>query len=217
MLGLEDIAAVRRLVSIDIETTGFPIATPAEIQRMPKGMRLPGIIIEIGCIELVREADGWRKGESYEQRLNPDGPLHKASIQIHGIQPATLRKMPRFPQIVEAFQNFLGEAPLLAHSAFNEISFLNYEFHRAGLASWDEWPFTEERFVCTQKLSHAFFPGASGSLDALCDRLWVDRSNRFQYHGALLDADLTADVFVKLDGGFVQDQVRQLTFGSDPS
>lgn len=212
MLGLDDVAKAERLVSIDIETTGYPVPSFEDVQRKPKGMRLPGVVIEIGCLELLRDGDGWQRGASWEKRINPDGPLRKDSIAIHGIQPGSLRKEPRFPQIVEEFADFLGDAPLLAHSARNEISFLNYEFHRANLAPWDEWPFLQERFICTQILSHSFFPGASGSLDALCDRLWVDRSNRFKFHGALLDADLTADAFMKMAGGFVTDDVRQVDF-----
>ncbi|HLN24548.1 MAG TPA: exonuclease domain-containing protein [Patescibacteria group bacterium] len=212
MLQLDDIADAQRLVSIDIETTGYPAATPAEAAKMPKGMRLPGLIIEIGCIELLRDGDSWTKGETWERRLNPDAPVNKASIAIHGIHPNSLRQSPRFNQIVEEFQAFLGDGPLLAHSAQNEINFLNYEFHRAKLATWEEWPFGEDRFICTQKMSHSFFPGASGSLDALCDRLWVDRSNRFEHHGALLDADLTADAFIKMAGGFVQDETRHADF-----
>ncbi|MBF0562571.1 MAG: DNA polymerase III subunit epsilon [Alphaproteobacteria bacterium] len=214
MLSLEDIAKTTRLVSIDIETTGNPMASAAEVLRMPKGMKLPGVVIEIGCLELLRDDDGWRKGATWERRINPDGPVNKASIQVHGIHPSVLKKMPRFPQIVDELMAFLGDSPMLAHSASNEISFMNYEFHRAGLATWEEWPFGDDRFLCTQKLSHAFFPGAPGSLDALCDRLWVDRSNRFQHHGALLDADLTADVFMKFSGGFVTDGVREVDFSS---
>lgn len=215
MLGLDDLAKVDRMVSIDIETTGFPVPSLEAVRTKPKGMRLPGVVIEVGCLELLRDGDTWRRGEAWEKRVNPDGPLRKDSIAVHGIQPSGLRKEPRFPQIVDEFMGFLGDAVLLAHSARNEMSFLNYEFHRAGLASWDEWPFSDERFVCTQILSHAFFPGASGSLDALCDRLWVDRSNRFKFHGALLDADLTADAFMKMAGGFVTDDVRRIDFSPD--
>jgi DNA polymerase III epsilon subunit len=210
MLQLDEVAQAGRLVAIDIETTGYPVAGPAEVARMPKGMRLPGVVIEIGCIELLKDGDGWCKGESWERRINPDAPVNKASIAIHGIHPNSLRQAPRFPAVAAELLAFLGDGPLLAHSAANEISFLNYELHRAKLATWDEWPFGEERFVCTQALSHAVFPGASGSLDALCDRLWVDRSNRFDRHGALLDADLTADAFIKLAGGFVTDAVRSV-------
>ncbi|MEO5375269.1 MAG: exonuclease domain-containing protein [Alphaproteobacteria bacterium] len=212
MLQLDDIAAAQRLVAIDIETTGHPMASEDDVQRMPKGMRLPGVVIEIGCLELLRDADGWRRGATWETRVNPEGPVKKTSVEIHGINPSTLRKAPRFTDVVDAMLAFFGDSPLLAHGARNEISFLNYEFHRAKLAPWDEWPFGDERFVCTQNLSHAFFPKASGSLDALCDRLWVDRSNRFAHHGALLDADLTAEAFMKMAGGFVREETREVQF-----
>jgi DNA polymerase III epsilon subunit len=212
MLTLDDIADAGRMVAIDIETTGYPAATAAEVARMPKGMRLPGLIIEIGCVELIKGPEGWTKGVTWERRINPDAPVNRASIAIHGIHPNSLKQAPRFAQVVEELTALFGDGPLLAHSASNEIGFLNYEFRRARLATWEEWPFGEDRFVCTQALSHKFFPGASGSLDALCDRLWIDRSDRFDHHGALLDADLTADAFIKMAGGFVRDETRQVTY-----
>ena len=211
MLALEDIADAARMVAIDIETTGYPPVSAAEAARMPKGARLPGLVIEIGCVELLRGPEGWAKGVTWERRINPDAPVNRASIAIHGIHPNTLRQAPRFNQVVDELKALFGDAPLLAHVASNEISFLNYEFRRAKLATWDDWPFGDDRFVCTQALSHTYFPGASGSLDALCDRLWIDRSDRFEHHGALLDADLTADAFIKMAGGFVQDETRQVT------
>ncbi len=187
-----------RLVAIDIETTGRRLPSLQDIRKAPKGLRQPGIIIEIGCLEIIREGDGWRKARSWETRVNPDAPLHPDAIKVHGIKPADLKVAPRFPEVADALLAFLGEDLLVAHAYENEMDFLNYEFARCGRAAWGADTFSADRFICTKEMSHAVFPGASGSLDALCDRLWLDRSDRFAHHGALLDADLTADAFVKM-------------------
>jgi DNA polymerase III epsilon subunit len=213
MLTLDDLADIGRMVAIDIETTGFRIPTAAEIRKMPKGLRLPGIVIEIGCVELRRDAGAWVTGETWHRRVQPNGPISKASIAIHGIHPAVLKEAPLFKDVLDEFESFIGQDVLLAHSAENEIAFLNFEYARASRCDFDETIFSDGDFVCTQELSQQFFPGVPGSLDVLCDRLWVDRSDRFQHHGALLDAVLTAEAFRKMQGGFVQDGVRSVSFG----
>lgn len=187
-----------RLVAIDIETTGRRLPSLQDIRRAPKGLRQPGIIIEIGCLEIIRDGAGWTKGRTWETKVNPDAPLHPDSIKVHGIKPADLKAAPRFPEVADALLAFLGDDLLVAHAYENEMDFLNYEFARCGRSAWGTEPFPSNRFICTKEMSHAVFPGASGSLDALCDRLWLDRSDRFVHHGALLDADLTAGAFVKM-------------------
>ena len=211
MLTIADAADAPRIVSIDIETTGHPVKTHAEFLKLPKGLRPPGVIIQIGCVELLRDGDGWRIGEQWETLVNPDGPLHPAAIKVHGIRPAALTKARRFAEVRMEFEGFLRDSVLLAHSALNEIDFLNYEMRRTRLVDWEAEPFHEGRFLDTQILARETFPGAPGSLDVLCDRLWIDRSDRFQYHGALLDAALTAEAFVKLTTGFVQPDVRSFS------
>ncbi|MDO8605650.1 MAG: exonuclease domain-containing protein [Phaeospirillum sp.] len=213
MLTLNDLARVGRMVAIDAETTGFPIPSAAEIKKMPKGLRLPGIIIEIGCVELLRGDDGWKTGESWHRRIQPNGPISKASIAVHGINPAELKNAPQFRDVLDEFETFIGQDVLLAHSAVNEIDFLNFEYARVGRCGFDETVFSGNDFVCTQDLSRQFFPGVPGSLDVLCDRLWIDRSDRFQHHGALLDAILTAEAFLKMQGGFVVEDTRSMSFG----
>ena len=213
MLTLDDLAEARRLVAIDAETTGLPIPGAAEIRRMPKGLRLPGIIIEIGCVELLRDGAGWKTGESWQRRVQPNGPIAKASIAVHGITPAQLKDAPQFRDVLDDFEAFIGQDALVAHGAVNEMDFLNFEYARLGRCGFDEVIFADNDFVCTQDLSRQFFPGAPGSLDVLCDRLWIDRSDRFQHHGALLDAFLTAEAFIKMQGGFVQDDTRSMSFG----
>jgi DNA polymerase III epsilon subunit len=215
MLTLDELVEVERLVAIDAETTGLRIPTAAEIRKMPKGLRLPGIVIEIGCMELLRDGDGWKTGATWEKRIQPGGPISKASVAVHGISPAELKNAPQFRDVLDEFEDFIGQDKLLAHSASNEIDFLNFEYARAGRCGHDEFIFSENDFVCTQEMSRRFFPGVPGSLDVLCDRLWIDRSDRFQHHGALLDAVLTAEAFLKMQGGFVVDETRSISFGDE--
>lgn len=200
-----------RLVAIDMETTGNRAPTAEQLAKMPKGMKPPGLVIEIGCVELKRDGDDWVKGESWMTRVRPDAPISPGSIKVHGIRPNDLNKSPRFAEIADALLAFIGDAPLVAHAALNEYGYLNYEFRRAGRVKWDEDMFPESRFFDTQKLSHEIFPRQSGSLDALCDRLWIDRSDRFEKHGALLDADLTADAFVKFVTGDVDQKNMEIS------
>jgi DNA polymerase III epsilon subunit len=213
MLTLDDLTEVRRIVAIDAETTGFRIPSAAEIRKMPKGLKLPGIVIEIGCVELLCDDDGWRTGETWQSRVQPNGPIAKAAIAIHGIHPAELKDAPLFRDLLEPFEDFIGQDVLLAHSAVNEIDFLNFEYARLGRCGFDETIFSGQDFVCTQELSRQFFPGVPGSLDVLCDRLWIDRTDRFKHHGALLDAILTAEAFIKMQGGFVRDETRSVSYG----
>ena len=213
MLTLDDLTDTKRMVAIDAETTGFRTPNAAEIKKMPKGLKLPGIIIELGCLELLRDGEGWKTGESWQRRIQPNGPISTASMEIHGIHPSTLKDAPPFRDVLDEFEDFIGQDVLLAHSASNEIGFLNFEYARVGRCGFDEMIFSDNDFVCTQELSRKFFPGVPGSLDVLCDRLWIDRSDRFEHHGALLDAILTAEAFMKMQGGFVQDDTRYASFG----
>jgi DNA polymerase-3 subunit epsilon len=217
MIDLGFLKPHQRLVAIDAETTGNPIMTAAQIRKAPKGFRPPGVMIEIGCVELLRTADGWRKGETWQTRINPDGPIQPQAIKIHGIKPAELKAAPRFADIAPDLLRYLGTAPLLAHAYRNEKQFLDYEMARAKLTSWDEEAFPDDRFVCTQEIYASLYPGAPKSLNAVSDRLWLDRSERFAFHGALLDADLTADAFVELErriaAGPESEQPRSVDLG----
>lgn len=209
MLTLADLADVRRVVSIDMETTGNAVRTADEVLRMPRGMRLPGVIIQIGCVELLHEGDSWTTGRRWETFVNPDAPIHPQASKVHGIQAFALKKAPRYSDVHKEFEELVGDSLLLAHAAENEIGFLNYEMRRAKLVGWDAAdPYHPDRFFDTQIIARDFFPGASGSLDALCNRLWIYPEDRDQHHGALLDADLTAEAFIKMATGFVRDEVR---------
>lgn len=192
------LAGTPRIVALDFESTGKPIPTLEQMARQPKGWRPPGAIIQIGAVEMLREGSGWRKGRTYETLVNPDAPLDPRSAQVHKISYADLKRAPRYREVAEAFATFLCGAPIVAHAYLNERSYLNYEHARAGLCAWGEEVQLPDNWFCTQVAFAGLFPGAPKSLDAACDRLWVDRSDRFEKHGALLDADLTADVFSKM-------------------
>ena len=199
MVDLSILASRDRLVAIDAETTGYRVMTADDVRKAPKGLRPPGVVIEVGCVELLRDGDGWRKGGSWQSRVNPEAPVSPASIRVHGIKPGDLKREPRFDQIVDTLLAFLGDDLLVAHAYRNEKQFFDYELARMKRIAWDEEAFPDQRFVCTQRLYAHLFPGAPKSLDAMTDRLWVDRSDRFTFHGALLDADLTAEAFIELE------------------
>ena len=190
--------AYDRFVAFDAETTGKRTPTAEFIRKQPFAWKPPGIVIELGFVELLREGDGWRKGETWLQRVNPDAPIDPAAIQIHKIKPGDLKNAPRFPALLEKVKVFIGDSPIVAHAYKNERDFLNYEFARAKAIAWGESAYPEERYICTQVLYAQLFPGASKSLTAMCDRLALDSSERDDHHGALLDADMTADALLLL-------------------
>ena len=106
---------------------------------------------------------------------------------------------PRFPAILPTVRDFIGDSPIVAHAYENERDFLNYEFARAKVIEWGDSAYGEERYVCTQILYEQIFPGARKSLTSMCDRLALDASERDGRHGALLDADMTADALILLE------------------
>lgn len=198
-MDLSVLAGVDRLVSIDFETTGKrTIASPDWIARQPKGWRPPGLIIEIGGVELLKAAGGWEKGRTFHSLVNPDAPVDPKSIAVHGIHPAKLKNAPRFPQVMDELFAFLADSRIVAHAYENERDMLAYEFARAGRIPWGAQAVDDQRWICTQRIYAGLFPGAPRNLDAVCDRLWIDRSDRFAAHGALLDADLTADALLQM-------------------
>ena len=198
-----------RLVAFDAETTGKRTPDAEFVRKQPFAWKPPGVIIEVGFVEMLREGEGWRKGATWSSRVNPDAPIDPAAIQIHRIKPADLKNAPRFPAILETLKDFVRDSPIVAHAYKNERDFLNYEFARAKAIGWGESAYPEERYICTQVLFAQLFPGASKSLTAMCDRLALDSSERDERHGALLDADMTADALVLLE--------RQLKHGASPA
>jgi DNA polymerase III subunit epsilon len=195
-----------RLVAFDAETTGKRTPNADFIRKQPFAWKAPGVIIEVGFVEMIRDGEGWRKGETWRSLVNPDGPIEPAAIQIHKIRPADLKSAPRFPAILPKLQDFIGNAPIVAHAYKNERDFLDYEFARAKVIAWGGSAYGEERYICTQRLFAQLFPGASMSLTSMCDRLALDSSERDEKHGALLDADMTADALILLEHRLKNDE-----------
>lgn len=168
-----------REIIFDTETTGLD----------PKG---GDRMVEIGCIELMNRV---ATGRTFHAYFNPDRPMPAAAEAIHGLSDTFLSDKPRFAEKVEELLEFLGDCPLVAHNAGFDFGFLNAELAVCSLS-----PISLERMVDTVALARVRHPGAKFSLDALCTRYGIDRSHR-TLHGALLDAELLAQVYVELRGG----------------
>lgn len=168
-----------REIVLDTETTGL---NPLQGDRL----------IEIGCIEIE---DYLPTGQTYHRYFNPERDVPEGATQVHGLTSAFLADKPLFLQEVEAFLDFIGDAPLVIHNAPFDMGFINAELTRAG---YKTLPMT--RAVDTLPMAKRKFPGAPASLDALCKRFDIDLSVR-SFHGALLDAQLLAGVYLELRGG----------------
>jgi DNA polymerase-3 subunit epsilon len=150
-------------------------------------------IIEIGGIELDNR---FPTGRSFHVYINPQGrAVHPDALAVHGISDAQLADKPVFAQIVEDFRTFVGDARLVAHNAGFDMGFVNAEFARLGLP-----PVPADRVVDTLALARRKHPMGPNSLDALCRRYGIDNSRRTK-HGALLDSELLAEVYIELVGG----------------
>jgi len=173
-----------RQIVLDTETTGLE---PAEGHR----------IIEIGCVELV---DRRLTRNNFHQYLRPDREIDQGAVQVHGITDEFLRDKPRFDDIAEDFIGYVRGAELIIHNAPFDVGFLNHELSR-----WreDAEPIdTLCRITDTLVMARSLHPGQRNSLDALCKRYEVDNSQR-DLHGALLDAEILADLYLAMSGGQV--------------
>jgi len=168
-----------REIVFDTETTGLD---PQSGDRM----------VEIGCIELVNRVP---TGRTFHAYFNPQRPMPLAAEQVHGLGDAFLADKKCFHEHALELLEFLGDCPLVAHNAQFDFGFLNYEL---GVCGHPE--VVLERMIDTLVLARRRHPGAKHSLDALCVRYGIDRSHRVK-HGALLDAELLAQVYVELTGG----------------
>jgi len=168
-----------REVVLDTETTGLD---PNSGHR----------VVEIGCLELVNHVP---TGAFWHTYLNPERDMPEDARAVHGLDDAFLADKPRFAEVAAAFLAFVGEAPLVIHNAAFDLRFLNAELTMLGLP-----PIGEGRGVDTVAMARRKFPGAPANLDALCRRFGVDNSQRTR-HGALLDAELLAEVYLELLGG----------------
>ena len=150
-------------------------------------------VIEIGAIELE---DGFPTGRTYHTYLNPEGrAVHPDALAVHGISNDALADKPTFQQEADGFDAFFGNGRLIAHNASFDVGFLNAELERAGRN-----PISDDRVIDTLAIARQRFPGARHTLDALCSRFDVDASRR-DLHGALIDAELLAQVYLELTGG----------------
>ena len=150
-------------------------------------------VIEIGALELQ---DGFPTGKSFHVHINPEGrSVHPDALAVHGISDETLENKPTFREVLPRFQTFFGEGNLVAHNAPFDVGFLNAELERAGAPL-----LAEERVIDTLAIARRKFPGARNTLDGLCARFGVDTSSR-DLHGALIDAELLAQVYLELTGG----------------
>lgn len=168
-----------REVVFDTETTGF---------NVDEGDRL----VEIGAVELINHIP---TGVTYHQYINPEREVPEEAFKVHGLNYEFLKDFPTFDKVADEWLEFVGDAVLVAHNASFDIGFLNGQ-----LKELDKPIFTWDRVVDTLEIARTLFPGSRVNLDALCRRYGIDNSER-TLHGALLDADLLAKVYLELLGG----------------
>ena len=168
-----------REIVFDTETTGLD---PQSGDRM----------VEIGCVELVNRVE---TGETFHAYFNPQRDMPAQAEAVHGLSAAFLSDKPLFGSLADELLAFIGDAPLIAHNAAFDFGFLNAE-----LAACGREPVSLDRMIDTVAIARRKHPGAKLSLDALCTRYGIDRSHRVK-HGALLDAELLAQLYVELTGG----------------
>lgn len=168
-----------REIVLDTETTGLD---PNSGHR----------IVEIGCVELMGHV---ATGSHFHTYLNPERDMPKEAENIHGLSGEFLKDKPLFRTIARSFLEFIGDAPLVIHNAGFDLKFLNFELNALDLPLIDF-----ERATDTVLIARRMFPGSPANLDALCKRFGVDTSARTK-HGALLDAELLAEVYLELKGG----------------
>ena len=172
-----------RSVVLDTETTGMPVSD---------GHR----VIEIGCVELINRRSTRRTFHVY---LQPDREIDEGARAVHGISNEDLAGKPRFAEIADEFFSFIQGAQLIAHNASFDVAFLNNEFRLAGQP--ERMDLAQHcQILDSLALAREMHPGQRNSLDALCRRYGIDNSAR-EWHGALLDAEILADVFLAMTGG----------------
>lgn len=182
-----------REIVLDTETTGFE---PEQGDR----------IVEIGAVELFNHVP---TGETYHQYINPERAMPQEAFEVHGLGDEFLRDKPKFAQIGQAFLDFVGDAKLVIHNASFDMKFLNAELGWMGLPK-----LPMDQAIDTLMIARKKFPGSPASLDALCRRFNIDNSAR-TLHGALLDSEILAEVYLELIGGKQPDFGLATASGSD--
>lgn len=172
-----------RQIVLDTETTGLD---PAQGHR----------IIEVGCVEMINRR---LTGNNFHQYVNPDREIDQGAIDVHGITNEFLTDKPPFAAIAADFLEYIGDAELIIHNAPFDIGFLDHELRRVYAA---DTPTVENRcaVIDTLKMARQMHPGQKNDLDSLCRRYSVDNTQR-SLHGALLDAEILADVYLAMTGG----------------
>lgn len=189
---------VIREIAFDTETTGL---NPADGDR----------VIEIGAVEMHNHI---ATGRTFRVLINPKRSVSEDTVRITGITDEHLKDAPYFehPEVVDAFLEFLGDATIVAHNAGFDRGFINMELERCGRP-----PIPEERWIDTAAMARKKYPGAPASLDALCRRYDISLESR-TFHGALLDSQLLASVYLELLGGraraFSFETAEEMDFGS---
>jgi DNA polymerase-3 subunit epsilon len=168
-----------REIVLDTETTGFDPKT---------GDR----IVEIGAVELMGHV---ATGNTYHQYINPERGMPADAFEVHGLGDEFLRNKPKFAAVGQAFLDFVGDSKMIIHNAAFDMKFLNFELGKIGLRQLP-W----EQALDTLAIARKKFPGSPSSLDALCRRFGIDNSSR-TLHGALLDSEILAEVYLELIGG----------------
>jgi DNA polymerase III subunit epsilon len=168
-----------REIVLDTETTGLD---PYQGHRL----------IEVGCIELLNRIPS---GQTFHRYLNPERDVPAEAFAIHGLSAEFLKDKPRFAEVVDEWVGFIADAPLVAHNASFDLGFINAELERAGKTA-----IGRERMVDTLLLARRKHPAGPNRLDDLCARYGIDSSRRVK-HGALLDAEILAEVYLELIGG----------------
>lgn len=184
-----------REIVLDTETTGFE---PDQGDR----------IVEIGGVELIGHMP---TGRTYHQYINPERSMPDEAFQVHGLGDDFLRDKPLFKDIAQAFVDFVGDATLVIHNASFDMKFLNAELKWTGRA-----PLPMDQALDTLAIARRKFPGSPASLDALCRRFGIDNSSR-TLHGALLDSEILAEVYLELIGGRQPDFALGQQTGSSTS
>ena len=167
-----------REIVLDTETTGLDAL---------RGDRL----VEIGCVEMFNRMP---TGQTFHRHINPEREMPAEAFAVHGLSTEFLRAKPLFAEVVDDFLEFIADAPLVIHNASFDVSFINAELDRIKRP-----PIARERLVDTLLLARRKHPGVSNRLDDLCSRYAIDNSRRTK-HGALLDAELLAEVYIDLIG-----------------
>ena len=168
-----------REIVFDTETTGLD---PASGDRL----------VEIGCVEILNRIP---TGRTFHRYINPERDMPDAAFAVHGLSASFLEDYPVFAEIAADFMDFIEDVPLIAHNADFDMKFINAELGRLGFPA-----LSKSRVIDTLGMARQKFPGAPATLDALCKRFNIDNSSRTR-HGALLDSELLAEVYLELTGG----------------